>query len=143
MVSASGLVRCTTQRARSRSCDLSDERAVRHALRPILSGTLHDVTVFDQAFTDFVFPGPAGVRQDQMPSARREPGSDADGREERSNMNAVPRHRTVDADDVDVAPEVRHGPIAPLETTDSDLEEAALLARSTYSPLEAAEHGGA
>ena len=117
--------------------DLSDEHAVRHALRPILSGTLHDVTVFDQAFTDFFFPGPAGVRQDQMPSARREPGSDADGREERveHERRATPSH--ADADDVDAAPEARDGPIAPLETTDSDLEEAALLARSSYSPLAA------
>jgi len=117
--------------------DLSDEHAVRHALRPILSGTLHDVKVFDQAFTDFMFPGPAGVRQDQMPSRRREPGSDADGREARfeHERRATPSH--VDADEVDVAPEVRDGPIAPLATTDSDLEEAALLARSSYSPLEA------
>src|SRR5439155_1732285 len=61
--------------------DLPDEHAVRHALRPILSGTLHDVTVFDQAFTDFFFPGPAGVRQDQMPSARGEPGPGEDGGE--------------------------------------------------------------
>ena len=38
---------------------------------------------------------------------------------------------------MDAAPEVRDGPIAPLETTDSDLEEAGLLARSSYSPLEA------
>jgi uncharacterized protein with von Willebrand factor type A (vWA) domain len=117
--------------------DLSDEHAVRHALRPILSGTLHDVTVFDQAFTDFMFPGPARVRQGQMPSTRREPGSDADGREERfeQERRATPAH--IDADDVDVAPEVRAGPIAPVETTDSDLEVAALLARSSYSPLEA------
>lgn len=117
--------------------DLSDEHAVRHALRSILSGTLHDVTVFDQAFTDFMFPGPARVRQDQMPSTRREPGSDADGGEERFELErrATPSH--VDADEVAVAPEVRDGPIAPLETTDSDLEEAALLARSSYSPLEA------
>ena len=78
-----------------------------------------------------------------MPSARREPGADADGREERfeHERRATPPH--VDADDEDVAPEARDGPIAPLETTDSDLEEAALLARSSYSPLEADERGGA
>ena len=112
--------------------DLSDERAVRHALRPILSGTLHDVTVFDQAFADFVFPGPAGVRQDRMPSARREPGSDADGREERfeRERRAAPSHP--DADDVDVAREASGGPIAPLETAERDLEEAVFLrARAT------------
>jgi uncharacterized protein with von Willebrand factor type A (vWA) domain len=117
--------------------DLSDERAVRHALRPILSGTRDDVSVFDRAFTDFFFPGTAAVRQDRTLSTRGEPGSDADGSEERlqRKRRAAPSH--VDEDDVDVAPEVRDGPIAPLETTDSDLEEAALLAPSSYSPLEA------
>jgi uncharacterized protein len=117
--------------------DLSDEHAVRHALRPILSGTLPDVTVFDQAFADFFFPGPAGVRQDQMPSTSREPGSDADGGEERVDEERRATSLPVDSGEVDVAPEGRDGPIDPLETTDSDLEEAALLARSSYSPLAA------
>ncbi len=36
--------------------DLTNERAVRHALRPILSGTPDDVIVFDAAFTQFFFP---------------------------------------------------------------------------------------
>ena len=118
--------------------DLSDEHAVRHALRPILSGTLHDASVFDQAFADFVFPGPRGIRQDQMPSARREPASDADGRQERfeHERRATPPHD--DLDDVESAAGASDGPIVPLETTDSDLEEAALLARSSYSPLAAA-----
>ena len=45
--------------------DLASERAVRHALRPILGGTLDDVTVFDAAFTQFFFPAPAGLRRDR------------------------------------------------------------------------------
>jgi uncharacterized protein len=61
--------------------NLSDERAVRHALRAVLSGTVADTLVFDQAFTAFFYPGPAGVRQDQMPSTRRELGADASGRD--------------------------------------------------------------
>jgi len=117
--------------------DLPDEHAVRHALRPILSGTLHDVTVFDQAFTDFFFPGPAGVRQDQMPSARGEPGPGEDGRDGRVDQERLPTPSRADADEGDARPDVRDGPIAPLETADGDLEEAALLARSSYSPLEA------
>ena len=36
--------------------DLASERTVRHTLRPILTGTLDDVTVFDAAFTRFFFP---------------------------------------------------------------------------------------
>src|ERR1700680_4186838 len=59
--------------------DLADERAVRHALRPILSGTLDEVRAFDAAFVQFFFPGPAGLLQDQLLSTRREPGTDADG----------------------------------------------------------------
>src|SRR6478609_870887 len=60
--------------------DLTDERAVRHAFRPILCGTLDEVTVFDAAFTQFFFPSAAGGRHDQIPSTRREPGTDANGR---------------------------------------------------------------
>ena len=114
--------------------ELSDEHAVRHALRPILSGTLLDVTVFDQAFTDFFFPGPARVRHDQMPSTRREPGTDADGQEQRNEPERRLPPSSVDADD---ASEARGGPGAPLETTDGDLDQAALFARSSYSPLDA------
>src|SRR4026209_2592890 len=76
--------------------DLSDEHAVRHALRSVLSGTLDDVSVFDPVFTDFFFPGPAGVRQDQMPSTRREPGSGADGRD--AEIERVPRSASSNAD---------------------------------------------
>jgi uncharacterized protein with von Willebrand factor type A (vWA) domain len=116
--------------------DLSDERAVRDALRPILSGTLHDVTVFDRAFTDFIFPGPAGVRQDQMASTRGEPGADPDTRETRLDPQRRATTSDVDAAETDVAPEMRDGPIAPLEIAETDLEQPALLARASYSPLE-------
>ena len=113
--------------------DLSDEQAVRHALRPILCGTPHDVAVFDRAFTDFMFPVPAGVPQDQMPAVRRAPESRADDREE----TFEPERRATPSDDADVMPDAGDGPIAPLEITDSDLEEAARLSRSSYSPLHA------
>ena len=52
--------------------DLSSERAVRDALRPILSATADDAMVFDRAFADFMYPRAAGVRQEPMPSTRRE-----------------------------------------------------------------------
>jgi uncharacterized protein with von Willebrand factor type A (vWA) domain len=117
--------------------DLSDDLTVRHALRPILSGTLDDVKVFDEAFAAFMFPGPAGVRQDQMPSTRREPGSDADGREERPDPQRRTSTAAVDDDDMDVTPETGDGPIAPLETSDGDAGQEAPRARSSYSPLEA------
>jgi uncharacterized protein len=118
--------------------DLSNEHAVRHALRPIVSGTLQDVTVFDRAFTEFMFPGPVGVRQDRLASERRESRSDADGREERVDPRRRSTPSSADADEVNDAPDMRDASIAPLETTGSDLEEAAHAARSSYSPLEAA-----
>jgi uncharacterized protein len=117
--------------------DLADERAVRHALRPILSGTPHDAIVFDRAFTDFMFPGPPGVPQDQMSPAPGEPASGAAGDEERFEETRRGTRSDLDADDVDVAPAGRAGPIAPLETSDTDVEEGALVARSNYSPIEA------
>ena len=79
--------------------DLANERAVRHALRPILAGTLDDVTVFDAAFTQFFFPGPAGVRQDQMPATRREPGTGADGSETDDRARGPSAPSDADADD--------------------------------------------
>ncbi len=117
--------------------DLSDERSVRHALRPILSGSPHDASVFDRALTDFMFPVPAGVRQDQMSAARRGPGPDADGRDDTFKSERHATRPDADAEDVDVVPEGGDGPIAPLEIADSDREETARLSRSSYSPLEA------
>jgi uncharacterized protein len=115
--------------------DLADERAVRHGLRPILAGTLDEVTVFDAAFTRFFFPGLEGPRQDQMPSTRREPGTDAGGRETDARP---PRHAPPSEIDADEASGPHGGPTTPLESASDRLEEPALFARSTYSPLDAA-----
>ena len=114
--------------------DLADEQAVRHALRPILSGTLADATVFDQAFAEFFFPGRGGVRQDQMPSTRLEPGSDADGPEAGALQPRQPPRSSTDTAD---AFESGEGPMTPLEATDGALDEALVFAPSSYSPLEA------
>ena len=114
--------------------DLANERAVRHALRPILAGTLDDVTVFDAAFTRFFFPGPTGVPQDQLPSTRREPGTDADGRG--TDAERAP-HAPPSGADADEASGLGGGPMTPLESIGNALEEAAILAPSSYSPLDA------
>ena len=74
-----------------------------------------------------MFPGPAGVRQDQMSPAPGEPASDAGGPEERLEEARRGSRPHLDADDADVAPAGREGPIAPLETSDSDVEESALV----------------
>jgi hypothetical protein len=115
--------------------DVADEQAVRHALRAILSGTLDDVAVFDQAFTEFFFPHPDRARSDQMPTTRREPGSDADGREaDAAAPRLPPPPSSREADDV-AGP--GGGPMTPLEAADGDLDEASLFAPSSYSPLDA------
>ncbi len=113
--------------------DIASERAVRHALRPILGGTLDEVAIFDEAFTQFFFPGPAGVRQDELLSARREAATGAGGREAdaRRARQAPP---SADADD---ACGPGSGPMTPLEWSNDDPEEAAVLAPSSYSPLDA------
>ena len=114
--------------------DLANERAVRHALRPILGGTLDDVTAFDAAFARFFFPGPVGVPQHKLPSAHPEPGADADGREsDAPHRHQAPRFDT-DADDVS-AP--RGGAMTPFESSDDRYEEATVFAPSSYSPLDA------
>jgi uncharacterized protein with von Willebrand factor type A (vWA) domain len=114
--------------------NLADERAVRHALRPVLGGTLDDVAVFDEAFTAFFFPGPTGVPQDQMPSTRREPGADADGRDV---DQARTRHKPPSGADADETSGPGGGPLTPLESAGEGLEEAAIVAASNYSPLDA------
>ena len=113
--------------------DLADERAVRHALRPILGGTRNEVTVFDEAFTTFFFPGPAGVPQDQMPSARRVPGTGAEGRDADAQRLRQTPPSGVDADE---AGGLGGGPMTPLESPEA-FEEAAIFASSSYSPLDA------
>jgi hypothetical protein len=113
---------------------LSNEQAVRHALRAILSGTRDDAAVFDRAFAEFFFPGRAGPGQDQMPSTRREPGSDGDGREADA---AQARHAPLSSADASDAFGSSGGPMTPFETADEALEEAPLFAPSTYSPLDA------
>jgi len=114
--------------------DLTDERAVRHALRPILGGTVDEVTVFDSAFTQFFLPGPAGVRQDRMPSTRREPGTDANGRPTDPQQARPSSPKAADADD---APGPGGGPMSLLESSGDGLDEVAIFAPSSYSPLDA------
>src|SRR5262245_28747711 len=92
--------------------DLADERAVRHGLRPILSGTFADAHAFDAAFTTFFHPDFTGVPQDQLPT-RREPGPGADG----GGADAAEARRapSPDADAVDDGG--AGGPMTPSETT--------------------------
>ena len=113
--------------------DLADARAVRHALRPILGGTLEDVTVFDAAFARFFLPTATGSRQEERSAAHPEPGTGGDGRElDRGQAHHVPSTEA-DADD---ASRPDGGPMIPLELAGDGLDAPAALARSSYSPLD-------
>jgi uncharacterized protein with von Willebrand factor type A (vWA) domain len=114
--------------------DLGSERIVRHALRTILASSLDDVTAFDAAFTKFFFPGPAGVPQDQIPATRREPGAGAAGIETDAARPDRTSPSEADADDT-LGP--GGGRLTALESGSDGLEEAALVARSSCSPLDA------
>src|SRR5690606_767665 len=110
--------------------DLASDRAVRHALRPILSGTRYDAAVFDAAFTQFFFPGPAGLRHEQMPSTRREPGANAIGRE--ADVRRA-RHAPSTGPHAAATPGPGGGPMTPLAPNDNRLAEAAIFAPSRSS----------
>jgi hypothetical protein len=112
--------------------DLGDERAVRHALRPILGGTLDDVTVFDPAFTRFFFPTPAGPLADERLPPHAEPGA-SDG----PDIGAGPAHHPPSTEaDADDTSGPGGGPMVPLESTGDGLDEPAMFAPSSYSPLD-------
>jgi uncharacterized protein len=111
--------------------DVVNERAVRHALRPILGATLNDVSVFDAAFTRFFFPAPAGQR-DERPSPRPEPGTGGDGRD----IGAGHAQHTPSTEAESEASGPGGGPLIPLESTGDGLEAPAMFAPSSYSPLD-------
>jgi uncharacterized protein with von Willebrand factor type A (vWA) domain len=113
--------------------DLASARAVRDALRAILCGTLNDIRVFDAAFTQFFFPDPAALRRDEAIATRLEPGPDDGGRGEAERARHTPPS-TADADETSAA---GGGPMTPIASTDDQSREAALVATSSYSPLEA------
>jgi hypothetical protein len=113
--------------------DLANQRTVRHALRPILAGTPDDVMAFDAAFAEFFFPGPEGVPQDLLSSTQRDPGTAADGRE----TDAARAHHTPPSEPGADEGSALGGPLTPPESTGEGLEEAAIVARSSYSPLDA------
>ena len=113
--------------------DLANARAVRDALRPVLAGTRDESAVFDDAFAQFFFPGPPSGPPDQLPSTRREPGTEADGREADAPRA---RHASRSEADADEASRSSGGPLTAFESSGNE-EEAAIIATSSYSPLAA------
>ena len=119
--------------------DLADESAVRNALRPILSKTSEDASVFDQAFTEFYFPGPTGVQQAGQEPVWRELGPEAGGGEKHVG---VEHPVAPEGAEEEAGSEVAGGTTAPLATMEPRVAPT-LLARASYSPLEAEATGEA
>lgn len=112
--------------------DLASERAVRHALRPILSSTLDDAGVFDEAFTRFFFPDSEARRRDETRAARQEPAPDAGGDGDAGHAPRRPPS-SADADDVSTS---GGGPMTPIVSSEDRSQDAELAATSSYSPIE-------
>jgi uncharacterized protein with von Willebrand factor type A (vWA) domain len=105
---------------------IADERAVRDALRPVLSRNVDNVRIFDRAFREFFHPDPGVERLDEnAPAVRRQERSGRDDSASRTDPDAERASE-------------RHGggPVSVLATADVAGEEAPTLLRSTYSPLD-------
>jgi len=112
---------------------VTDERAVRDALRPVLASTFRDASAFDTAFVQFFFPGPAGAPQVALPRPHRDVGGPTDAEKE---LKSEPGERARDHE----RPEIpTPGALSSLETaaqTDTSAPPATALGR--YSPIDAA-----
>ena len=112
--------------------DLSNQPAVRSALRTVLAGTHEDVAVFDAAFERFFLSRPPGRVQDQSSALQRELeaalGGEADDVPERRRPTGAP------PGDIDESPAEGTGPSAPLEASDEE-GEGARVAGASYSPV--------
>jgi uncharacterized protein with von Willebrand factor type A (vWA) domain len=117
--------------------DLFDQFAVRNALRPILSRTVEDVSLFDRAFEAFFFPGPPGLAQSEHPPTDH--GSESPGGEARTKVerHATPRGVEEEEGEEDEWTEQPGRRLDQLATMEAEAGPAARLARASYSPLEA------
>src|SRR5262245_40547278 len=116
---------------------LASETAVRNALRPILSRTRDETTVFDRVFTEFFFPGLKGQEQNGVPPVRRDLESKAaDGEQppesKRSGAAGADEEAGLEA----------QGEVSPSRITAAPGTTAARLARVSYSPLQADADAG-
>jgi uncharacterized protein with von Willebrand factor type A (vWA) domain len=108
--------------------DLSNSRAVRHALRAVLASSRDDVVVFDRAFDQFFFPVPGETPRGRPPTSRRVPGDGPGGDPLKG------RRRAVDTSaEVDELTGGGTGPMSPLASGEGD--EASRVVRAAYSPL--------
>jgi hypothetical protein len=118
--------------------DLADERAVRHVLRPVLSGTREDAACFDAAFSEFFFQGPSRVVESAL-FARPRALNRADENEPAPDRTRATATADTEIDESDGTVEGQLEPARPSEVGDS---ARGSLARASYSPYDAdAAHG--
>jgi uncharacterized protein with von Willebrand factor type A (vWA) domain len=105
---------------------LVDERAVRNALRPILSSSAEEARSFDRAFREFFLPEGAGVRQERLPPPSVQRASSATPSGENGG-----RRRADDIGEDEAERVVRRTAIG---VSEREAEEEASL-HTAYSPL--------
>jgi len=111
--------------------DLSNQQAVRSALRTVLSGTREDVTVFDAAFDRFFLSrGPA--RPDQTATLQRERETAASG--EGEPLPQRTRTSGASAAEIEESPGEDMGPMMPFAAGEEDNEADATVRRGSFSP---------
>ena len=110
--------------------DVTDQRAVRDALRPVLASTFRDAAAFDGAFVQFFFPGPAGAPQAALPRPDRDIGGSTDSEKELERKRADRERERPDTSTPGAL-----AAVAPAARTDASAPPTTVLGR--YSPIEA------
>ena len=110
--------------------NLSDVRAVRDALRPVLAGTREDVAVFDAAFDRFFLAAPAGHPDDEPFVSRLDSESGGDG-DETAGQTRTRKSSREGAEELSGAGLENATPFAI-----GDDEAATAFEGASYSPIE-------
>jgi uncharacterized protein with von Willebrand factor type A (vWA) domain len=115
--------------------DIGDVRGVRHALRPILSGTFDEARVFDGAFADFFLARRDDTEERRVTGLRPEPGASTAGAGTELNLNRPGVEREGEPAEDDCKTALRS---VPADAGDAESDTKGPFERSAYSPLAAA-----
>jgi uncharacterized protein len=113
--------------------DIASERAVRHGLRTILSGSRADAAAFDQAFDRFFFPRPSRPPHESE-ALVRELGTDTSGVDVTLEDAGSSEARTRDVPELENRPSLDVGSRAVAIEEEAG-EPSSAISRATYSPL--------
>jgi uncharacterized protein with von Willebrand factor type A (vWA) domain len=116
--------------------DVRDERAVRHALRSVLSTSSDTAADFDEAFDAFFLPGPQGVPQHGIPALAAH-GAPVQGT---PAGRRYPAGGETDGLDVEAGTDSARPTLVEDDESTDEGEGAVRLARARYSPLAVAGH---